>query len=173
MPASQTLPQLPQFFSSTFVLVQAPRPASTSPHIWKPPGQLHIEFMQTRPAPQAFPHPPQFTGLFVVLVQTGGIPHRLVFIGHVQAPAVQTVPPVQAIPQPPQLFGSVFVSTQAPVQFAVPAGHVVVQFIEQTCIAVHMVPHIPQFCGSVLVSTQTPPQSVPLGQAHMPLPLQT
>jgi len=173
MPASQTFPQVPQFFLSTFVFVQTPWPASTSPHMPNPAGQPHIEFMQISPAPHVLLHPPQFAGLFVMLVQTGGMPHRVVSIGHVQAPALHTVPPVQAIPQPPQLFESVFVSTQAPVQFVVPVGHVVVQVIEQTCIAVHIVPHPLQFCGSVLVSTQTPPQSVPLGQAHMPLPLQT
>jgi hypothetical protein len=173
IPASQTLPQLPQFFLSTLVFAQLPRPASTSPHIVNPPGQPHTEFMQMSPAPQVFPHAPQFAGLFVVLVQTGGMPHNVVFIGHVQMPALHTVPPVQAIPHPPQLFGSVFVSMHAPVQFVVPAGQVVVQVIEQTCIEVHIVPHPPQFCGSVVVSTQTPPQSVPVAQAHMPLPLQT
>jgi hypothetical protein len=173
MPASQTLPQLPQFFSSILVFVQLPRPASTSPHIPNPPGQPHIEFMQISPAPHVFPHPPQFAGLLVMFVQTGGMPHKVVFIGHVQTPALHTVPPVQAIPHPPQLFESVFVSTQAPVQFVVPAGHAVVHIIEQTCIEVHIVPHPPQFCGSVFVSTQTPPQRVPVAQAHMPLPLQT
>jgi hypothetical protein len=173
MPASQTLPQLPQFFLSTLVFVQTPWPASTSPHMLNPPGQPHIEFMQMSPAPQVLPHPPQFAGLLVMLVQTGGMPHRLVFIGQVQTPALHTVPPVQAIPQPPQLFGSVFVSTQAPVQFVVPAAQVVVQVIEQTCIAAHIVPQPPQFCGSLVVSTQTPPHSVPVAQAHIPLPLQT
>jgi hypothetical protein len=166
-------PQLPQFFLSTLVLVQTPWPASTSPHMPNPAGQPHIEFLQTSPAPHVFPHAPQFAGLFVMFVQTGGMPQRVVFIGHEQTPALHTVPPVQAIPQPPQLFGSVFVSTQAPVQSVVAAGQVVVQVIEQTCIAVHIVPQPPQFCGSVFVSTQTPPHKVPVGQAHVPLPLQT
>jgi hypothetical protein len=172
MPASQTLPQLPQLFLSTLVFVQLPRPASTSPHIWKPPGQAHIELIQISPAPHCFPHAPQLAGLFVTLVQTGGMPQSVVFAGHAQAPPMQTVPPVQAMPHPPQLFGSVFVSTQAPVQSVVPAGHMVVQVIAQTCIEVHIVPQPPQFCGSVFVSTQTPPQSVPTAQPHMP-PLQT
>jgi hypothetical protein len=67
---------------------------------------------------------------------------------------------------------SVFVSTHAPAQSVVPLGQVVVQVIEQTCIALHIVPQLPQFCGSVAVSTQTPPHSCPVAQAHMP-PLQT
>jgi hypothetical protein len=172
MPASQTLPQVPQFVLSTLVLVHVPWPASTTPHIPKPAGQPHIEFVQTCPRLQVFPHPPQLAGLFVMLVQTGGVPQRLVLVGHTQTPPVQTLPPVQAIPQPPQLFGSSFVSTQAPVQFVVPFGQVVVQVIEHTCVELHIVPQPPQFCGSVVVSTQTPPHSVPGAQPHVP-PLQT
>jgi hypothetical protein len=145
MPASQTLPQLPQFFLSTFVLVQLARPASASPHIVKLPGQTHLELMQTSPWAHWAPHAPQLAGLFVVFVHTGGMPHELVLGGHTQAPPVHTLPPVQAIPHPPQLFASVIVSTQAPVQLVVFAGHDVMHVIEQTCIEVHIVPHAPQF----------------------------
>jgi hypothetical protein len=131
-----------------------------------------MELVQTRPCPHCIPHAPQFAGLFVVLVHTGGMPHWLVLGGQTHIPPVHTLPPVQAIPQPPQLFTSVVVLTQAPVQLVVPAGQDVMQVIEHTCIDVHIVPQPPQFWGSDAVSTQTPPQSVPVAQAHVPL-LQT
>jgi hypothetical protein len=166
------LPQLPQFILSTFVLVQALRPASEVSHIPKPAGQPHIELEHVSPCGHCIPQVPQFAGLFVMFVQTGGVPHWVVFAGQTQAPAMQTLPPVHAMPHPPQLFTSVAVLMQAPAQLVVPVGHEVVHVIAHTCIDVHIVPQSPQFWGSVLVSTHTPPQSFPVAQAHVP-PLQT
>jgi hypothetical protein len=137
----------------------------------KPAGQAHIELVQINPRAHCMPHAPQFAGLFVMLVQTGGMPHWVVLGGHTHTPPVHTLPPVQAMPHPPQLFTSVVVLTQAPVQLVVPAGQDVVQVVEQTCIDAHIVPQPPQFWGSVAVSTQMPPQSVPVAHAHVP-PLQ-
>jgi hypothetical protein len=167
------LPQPPQLFLSCFVFTHVPLPASapaSAPHISNPPGHAQLEALQIIPWLHFVPHAPQLAGLLVVLVHTGGIPQFIVLGGQAQTPMLHTAPPVQASPHPPQLFTSVIVSTQAPVQFVVPAGHIVVHIPAQTCGAVHMMVHIPQFWGSVAVLTQTPPQSVPpFGQTQAPL----
>ena len=81
-----------------------------------PPGHAQAPALQTIPAPQALPQPPQFVGSDEVLVQTAGLPHANEFCGQTHLPLAQMVPPVQAKPHPPQLATSVCVLRHAPVQ---------------------------------------------------------
>ncbi len=81
---------------------------------------------------------------------------------------MQVDPPVQTTPQPPQLRSLERVSTQAPPQAVLPAGHVTPQTPpEQSWLVMQVVPHAPQLVLLVRVSTHTPPQRVwPIGHWH-------
>jgi hypothetical protein len=83
----QTLPQVPQFFLSAFVLTQRPPwPASSAPQLVKLPGHLHSPAWQISPALHEWPQLPQFLGFEDVFWQTGGSPHAIVPVGHAHAP---------------------------------------------------------------------------------------
>src|SRR6185436_1999935 len=75
-PASQAVPQAPQFFGSMVTSTQA------LPHLVLPPAQLrpHTPAEQTSPAAQTVPQVPQFFGSKSVMVQT---PLQRVEPGHI------------------------------------------------------------------------------------------
>jgi hypothetical protein len=126
--APQTVVQLPQWFASTRVLTHAPL------HEVKPAGHAQSEFVQIWPASHLVPQPPQFCGLFVVLMHTGGSPQAVAFDGHAHAPAWQVRPPVHTTPHAPQFAWSVCVSTQAPAHAVCPVAQDVPHALcEQTC----------------------------------------
>ena len=122
------IPQPPQFERSTLVFVHLPAaPESSAPQSSNEPGHAHPLAPQICPGSHLFPQLPQFAGLLVVLMQSGGVPHSEVFAGHMQTPAAQVRPPVQVIPHPPQFAGSVARVTQAPAQGASPLAQVAPQ----------------------------------------------
>ena len=53
----------PQWLASEEVSTQTPL------HLWEAGGQTQLPEMQDPPAPQAFPHPPQLSGLMFELLQ--------------------------------------------------------------------------------------------------------
>ena len=83
-PAAHTMPQSPQLFSSTFVFAQV------VPQSLPPPGQPHSDSLQICPEGHLLAQLPQLAGLFVMFVQSGGVPQPVVFGGHTQTPPVQT-----------------------------------------------------------------------------------
>jgi hypothetical protein len=70
-----------------------------------------------------------------------------------------------ACPQVPQFDGSWAVSTQAPLQFVVPAGQIGTHWPAwQAMPGAQLWPHAPQFWASAVKSTQPPVQAVrPVG----------
>lgn len=106
--APHVIVQFPQWVESTRVFTHAPLQDVN------PAGQPQALPLQISPGSHAVPQPPQLRGLFVVLMQTGGSPQAMVFVGHAHAPAWQVRPPVQTTPQAPQLAVSLCVSTHAP-----------------------------------------------------------
>jgi hypothetical protein len=76
------------------------------------------------------------------------------------------------VPHVPQFAASLFVSTQALLQFVSPVPQSFAQLPEeQTSPAAHALPHAPQFAGSDASSTHVPLHSVvPAGQAHAAAP---
>jgi hypothetical protein len=99
------------------------------PHTRKPLGQVLVQLPETQtvPAPQVFPHSPQFEGSVKRFTQVVGVAGAA---GHcVGAVVGQTHVPLEQAPftrhllsQAPQLAGSVFTSTQA---VGVPVGQAV------------------------------------------------
>lgn len=142
---AHTVPQSPQFCSSTLTFVQTAAPPPAAGHDLKPPAQAHWLALQISPLSHFIPQPPQLAGLLTVLVQTGGVPHSSVFCGQPQIPPAQTRPPLQTMPQPPQLLASVSVDTQAFAHLVSPAAQSVLHApCEQTCVLLHAVAHLPQ-----------------------------
>jgi len=108
--------QVPQLFTSSIVLTQAPL-QSVSP-LW----QTHIPASQTAPTPQGMSQPPQWSAL--VMVSTHAPPHDAPPPAQPQAPLVHASPAPQAMLQPPQWIVLVMVLTQAPPQSSCGATHV-------------------------------------------------
>jgi hypothetical protein len=104
------LPQVPQLAGSSFVSthlsLQSERPV--------PQKVVHVEEVQTSPAPQLFPHEPQFFGSSSA--STHSLPHWIVppLQNPPHEPAEQSSPDPHAFPHPPQFEGLSVVSTQTP-----------------------------------------------------------
>jgi hypothetical protein len=81
--------------------------------------------LQVWPAPQAWPHVPQFRPL--VLVSTQLEPQRVWPVAHPHCPPAQPWPGAHAWAQAPQFCESVATATQAPEQFMSP----IEQLLEQ------------------------------------------
>jgi hypothetical protein len=130
----QTLPQLPQLWTSVCVLMQVPL------HSDWPLGQAQVPFWQVRPLVHTVPHVPQLAGS--MLVFTHAVPHSVAVVPvqfRPHTPAVQVAVPVpavgagQTVPQVPQWLTSLAVFTQAGPQ-SVAVG------------AVQLRPHTPHGC---------------------------
>ena len=97
------------------------------------PQLTHFPLLQTCPAVQLVPQPPQFWTSVAVLMHAP-LQHAWVRgqhdppgqtawpLGHWQLPLVQLLPPMQTFPQAPQ-FWSVPRGVQTPPQTAWPLGH--------------------------------------------------
>lgn len=143
-PASQALPQLPQFATSMRVFTHAPS------HIM-PVGHAHTASRQTSPPGHIVVQLPQCVGSVLVFVHTPV--QSVVGPVHAQLPSTQTMPPEHASPQPPQLRLSVSVSTQLPAHAVVSVGQSVVHAdAPQTSPAPHAVAQSPQCVGSLVRS---------------------
>lgn len=109
------VPQVPQLFTSSMVLTQAPL-QSMSP-VW----QTHAPAVHTAPVPQAIPQPPQLAAS--VMMSTHVPLQSMPPPEQPQVPALQALPAPQAVPQVPQLALSVMTLAQAPLQLTCGAVH--------------------------------------------------
>jgi len=150
LPPVQTVPHVPQFWTSLVRLVQVP--AQTSGHCG---GQTHVPALQTRRPVQTAPQVPQF---WLSVARLRQLPAQSVSPGgQRQTPAWQVLPPVQVLPQAPQFAGSPVRSRQMPLQQPAPGPHAP--------------PQVPQFCGSDDSVRHVPPQLVwEVGQQMLPGP---
>jgi len=126
--------------------------------------------LQTAPAGQVTPHPPQLSGSFPFVTAQLPLGHIVVPGSHIDAhvPPLQTSPVLHAFVQLPQWLLSD--ETQAPLQTSAPAWQAHAPFW-QVWPAPQVLPHTPQFCGSDATFTHCEPQVIsPAAQVGTPLP---
>jgi hypothetical protein len=99
--------------------------------------------MQTAPAMQALPQPPQLAAEVATSMQEAL--HLVCPAAHIrrQAPLLQTWPAGHMLPQLPQWSGSELTSTQAAPQLVVPATHMQLPLL-QYWVGAQARPHEPQ-----------------------------
>jgi hypothetical protein len=144
----------------------------TPPQSTRPVGHRHAPAVHAWSMRQRVPQAPQLRTSLES--ETHELPQRTWPIeqpdAHVRVIALQYgVAPEHVTPHAPQLKGSVPRSTQNPLQFVVPGGHVHVP-PKQPWPGAHARPQAPQLLRSADGSRQRPPQSImPPGQLQTPL----
>ena len=123
----------------------------------------HLLLLQTWSAAHSVPHCPQLNASIVVSVQ---ISSHSSLQASVQRPRAQNLSPWQAKRQAPQLLGSVYVFTQARLQFCRPSSQLSLHTPkEQTSVLLHGRSQTPQWLGLDFRSTHWSPHCIwSLGQ---------